>query len=383
MIKPRIMYIVHEFPQISQTYIRAELEALIEDYEISVISIHDPDIAYKEHVPFRKITDIGRMREAVEEFKPDILHSHWLQQIRYLAPLSRETGVPYTIRAHSFDSIRANGIPPRYMRDAVRHFNSDNCLGILAFPFTRALFEKAGIQSRKIHDCFPVIHYPRFYDRSPNGDAVMNVGACIPKKRMQDYLDLATKLPAIQFNLYPMGHQTDKIKAFNNAAGNPVHISECIEPQDMPAEYKKHRWLVYTACWELKTVGWPMAVAEAQASGVGVCVPNIRPDMKDYVGPAGYLYNSLDEVIPLVSGPFSEERRELGFEHAKKSDVFSHKVILTDLWDSVKRKAPHYVWTHGRPSLLRRTSWKLQDAFAKVREKALTRLGPPEQDDGI
>ena len=87
-----------------------------------------------------------------------------------------------------------------------------------------------------------------------------------------------------------------------------------IEPEEMPGEYKKHRWLVYTASRGIGTVGWPMAIAKAQASGAGV------------------LFNSVNEVAEIISKPFPEELREMGFKHGKKSDVFEHKAILTNLW---------------------------------------------------
>jgi hypothetical protein len=31
-----------------------------------------------------------------------------------------------------------------------------------------------------------------------------------------------------------------------------------------------------------------MSIAEAQGAGVGVCMANIRPDLREYVGPAGF-----------------------------------------------------------------------------------------------
>jgi hypothetical protein len=97
-------------------------------------------------------------------------------------------------------------------------------------------------------------------------------------------------------------------------------------------EYKQHQWLVYTAAFELATVGWPMAVAEAQAAGVGVCMPNIRPDLKEYIGNAGYLYDSISEVAEIIAKPVPDEIREAGFLQAKKSDIQEHKHLLTDLW---------------------------------------------------
>ena len=60
---------------------------------------------------------------------------------------------------------------------------------------------------------------------------------------------------------------------------------------------------------------------------------NLRPDLKQYVGEAGYLFNSISEARDIISKPFPEEKRQLGFEHAKKSDVAQHKLILDTLWN--------------------------------------------------
>jgi hypothetical protein len=110
-----------------------------------------------------------------------------------------------------------------------------------------------------------------------------------------------------------------------------------IEPEEMPREYKKHRWLVYTASREIGTVGWPMSIAEAQAAGVGVCIPEVRPDLREYLGGAGFIYESISEVADIISKAVPDEMREMGFEQARKSDIFEHKVILTNLW---KTKIP-------------------------------------------
>lgn len=75
-----------------------------------------------------------------------------------------------------------------------------------------------------------------------------------------------------------------------------------------------------------------MSIAEAQGAGVGVYMANIRPDLRDYVGPAGFLYDSISQVLEIISKPFPAELREMGFEHAKKSDIFSHRASLFKLW---------------------------------------------------
>jgi hypothetical protein len=341
--KPRVMYILNAYPQISETYMESEIEALRDEYEIRVITLSKADLAYRTDTPWQYMSDPALIREAVEEFRPQVLHSHWIVgQISLLAEVSRQTGVPFTVRSHSFDVLwqepsalkrllGRSSVPPD-LAAAIPFLNDDLCLGVLAFPFAVPRLVKAGIHSDKVRGCYPVINYARFHDRSPNGEAVMNMGACLPKKRMEDFLTLAASIPRTEFNLYAMGYDVGKIAQLNESMGTPVTMVAPVEPSEMPREYKKHRWLVLTASREMGTVGWSLSVAEAQASGVGVCFPNLRPDLKEYVGDCGFLYDSIDEVRAIISKPFPDAMRERAFEHARKSDIAMHKSMLTDLW---------------------------------------------------
>src|SRR5262249_32840152 len=206
--------------------------------------------------------------------------------------------------------------------------------------FSRPILEGAGVRGDKLTDCYPVVNFERFHDPSPNGEAVMNLGACLPKKQIEGFLKLATMFPGREFNLYAMGYKIGALAKVNECAGSPVRFVAPVEPEAMRAEYKKHEWLVYTAAPGMNTVGWPMAGAEAQAAGGGVCVPNLRPDLRDYVGPAGFLYDSIAQAAAIIARPFPDDLRQAGFEHAKKSDVGRHKEFLLRLWRQAHAAAP-------------------------------------------
>lgn len=377
MTKPSVLYVLKEYPQISQTYIKAEIEALEQDYDITIVTRKGADIAYRDHRPYRTASSPEDIRRIVDEVKPDLLHSHYLDMLHVVGPLARATGIPFTLRAHSYDTLamtpkslyhRARqrqklGLavklgrrgPARlrptvqwrvkplgqaaHFRQGLRWLDDPLCLGVLAFPYSRPWLVRAGVSAGKITDVFPVIAFDRFYDRGPNGDAVMNTGVATPKKRMEDFLELARRVPERDYHLYAMGYHVDELAAKNAALGSPVQIMGPVEPADMPSEYKKHQWLVYTADFDLATVGWPMAVAEAQASGVGVCMPRIRPDLAQYVGQGGFLYDSIEEVESLVRGPVPQDVREAGFAQARLSDIRAQRHLLTGLWDRVCRPA--------------------------------------------
>lgn len=321
-IKPRVLLFASEYPQVSQSYVLREIEALEADYEISVISRSPACVPARRHVPFECTRDPARIVEIVRELRPHVLHAHYLTFADLLAYVAERTGVPYTIRAHSFDAL-AEGPPIR---------RSDHCLGILAFPFTRARIAARGVPDHAIHDAMPVVDFARFHDRSPNGTGVVNVGACQPKKDFESFVALARSMPRERFELYAIGYRFDALVRHNREHGSPVRVHAAVEHHEMPAVYKRHRWLVYTACRKLATVGWPIAVAEAQASGLGVCMPNLRPDLRDYMGGAGFLYDSIGELPSILSRPVPEEMRERGFEVARRSDVRTQISTLRSLW---------------------------------------------------
>jgi hypothetical protein len=356
--RPRVLYVVRGFPQISQTYVKWELEAVAAAHDVKILSRKPANRPYAHHRPW---TDIRSMEEAVAEaeaFRPDVIHTHYLNQVEFVAELSRRVGVPYTVRSHSFDvmTLRRPSLMGQLKRFVPRHrptylkgkrakralplLNEDNCLGCLAFPFARPLLEKNGVEPGKIVDCYPVVKVAMFKDHGPNGRGVMNVGAAIPKKKMEDFLRLASLVEDVPFTLYAMGYGRAKLEEAAKRSSASIEVKSEIEPEDMPAEYKKHDWLVYTADFDLKSVGWPMAVAEAQAAGVGVCMPNIRPDVAAYIGEGGILYDRIEDVAPLLVKPPSEDLKARGYVQSEKSDIDRHIHLLTDLWTPYLQPGP-------------------------------------------
>ncbi len=271
--------------------------------------------------------DERAIARAVRELEPDVIHSHELDTARRAYEASRAAGVPFTLRTHSYDVM---GLAPERVRSLGAYLNDDHCAGVLGFPFALDPLIAAGVCEERIRVCYPVLDYRRFHDKSANGRAVMNIGACQPKKGMDDFVRLAHALGEKEFNLWAIGFDVASIQRLNDSLGGPLTVMPPTEHEEMPAWYKRHEWLVYTATEP--TVGWPVAVAEAQASGVGVCMQRVRGDIAEYVGDAGFIFDTIDEVVEIISEPFPEEMRSRGFQHAERSDVRSHISILEELW---------------------------------------------------
>jgi hypothetical protein len=324
--------LLDRFSTISQTYMLNEVEAVMVDYDVKIVAPQPPPVPCRRHAPFDVVRSDAQVYDIVSDFRPTLLHSHYFHTAAQTARFAERAGIPFTLRTHSYDVLGKSGPGSAVDAGNVRAVNSEVCAGVLAFPFLRPVLERLGVNASRIIDCFPVVNYRRFHDRSTNGDAVLNVGACLKKKRMQDFVDLGRVVGGI-LNLYAIGGRAEALRRYNDRKGRPIVIHDAAEPDEMPSVYKAHRWLVYTACPRMKAVGWPMAVAEAQAAGLGVCFPDIRPDVADYVGEAGYLYDSIADVPDVIRRPYPDELREIGFEHAKKSDIDVHKHLLTDIWD--------------------------------------------------
>ena len=163
----RVTAILERYPQTSETYITSELRALSPRHDISIISLNSADLPQQHHYPYRlfKSKDENLLIDLVRSQRPQIIHSHYLHQISLISRISEALDVPFTIRTHSYDILaRTLG----KLRSHGEYANNENCLGILAFPFATKFLIKAGVKPEKIHDCFPVVDFQRFYNRDTN-----------------------------------------------------------------------------------------------------------------------------------------------------------------------------------------------------------------------
>jgi len=336
--KPTVLVLVQNYPQLSQTYIKTELNTLLADYEIRIVATSLANREDPEHLPYEHIKELDKIVEYAREVKPCLIHGHYLLHAHIISHVAEELGVPFTIRAHSFDAMVYSDSIPAYVNGLEAITKSELCIGVLAFPFTRHFLENDfKIPSEKITDAPPNVDFHAFYNRRPNGRAILNTGACTPKKKMEDFVNLAAKIPSRTFNLYAIGYSSDEIDNYIIKTQSPVIMADTVPFSKMPPVYKQHGWIVYSACLVIKTVGWPMAIIEAQASGVVACMPNIRPDMEDFLEGSAHLYNDIDELIPIIEGEPSKIKREMGFDNARRYDIRETICLLTDLWQPYLR----------------------------------------------
>ena len=360
--RPRLLYFIVAYPNFSETYMHEEIRSLWNEYDIRIITYRTDSVPRRMSFPYKlipykapclvygKIEAINQeftspnqqdffnsVSAEIEEFKPDILHAHYFGFVVLLRILSEKYKIPFTVRTHSMDILSE----PRAKLEAFcTAANSSWCLRLLAFPENRIRLIEIGINPEKVTACWPVVNYARFYKPEPRPPTrrVMCAGPAIPKKAHNELVDLAEMMKGsgYSFDLYAAGPALKPAQVYNESKGNLVNTTY-VDPDDMPSVYPRYDWLVYPSDRKINKVGLPVAIAEAQASGLGVCwqeLPGRRQEQLDYLGGAGFLFNSIAEVPAILQRPYPVEMRLRGYEAAKRADIADHKRILTETWES-------------------------------------------------
>ena len=361
--RPRVIIFIVCYPNFSETYIHEEIRALYKDYNIKIIAYRASDRPRRDPLPFKiirykdsclvfqpihkinrkfdspnQIKFLKKIDSIIEKFKPDLLHAHYFGLGLLLQKLAERHKIPFTLRTHSMDILSE---PDEKIEALCEAVNSPFCLRVITFPAFRDYLVAHGLQSDKLATCWPVVKFTRFYKpdlRSPTG-RVLCASPAVVKKGQTDFIDLAKIMRGknITFDLYAKGRHLEFTKKYNGNAGNVVNIKYA-DPDDMPDIYPKYDWLVYTSDVKINKVGFPVGIAEAQASGVGVCwqeLPGRKEEQLEYMGNAGFLFKNVAELSPILSQPVSEEMRLSGLENARKCDIEQHINVLTDSWMNI------------------------------------------------
>jgi hypothetical protein len=334
----RILLLYKGYPRISHGYQIYEANELNKKHEVMIISFDwELFTKAKNHLPFILNSPLNELNR-IMKFKPDIIYSHFLETFDLCVRLSNTLKIPFTIKSHSFDILGNDFSTPKKYARAINQ--NKWCLKIIVFPEFVDKLLTFGISSSKLLPMYPTIPVSHFIKlEMENGPHIMSGGAFLPKKNITGFILLSKKIKAMypekQITYYSVNENQiyyDQIMQFNKLHDNPVNFIT-VQPEQMPLEYKKHQWLVYTACPVKKTVGNPLMIAEAQASGVGVIMFNLRSTLKDYVTDDGYLYNTDDEVLEIISRDFDSEKKRRLIELSKQRyDVEDKMKEIESLW---------------------------------------------------
>lgn len=118
----RIVYVLHIFPKLSETFVAGEMAELRRrGVELRILSLLPPREELQHEIIKRAglteitIYNVAKFADVIREFKPHLLHAHFATEATAKArELSALTGVPFTFTAHGYDIHRK---PPADFRE--------------------------------------------------------------------------------------------------------------------------------------------------------------------------------------------------------------------------------------------------------------------------
>ena len=128
----KILLLYKGYPRISHSYQSVEAIELNKNHEIMIIS-YDWELFTKAniHLPFTFNHPLKELKNIIK-FKPDIIHSHYLDTFDVCVKLSETLKIPFTIKSHSFDILDNDFyIPKKYTKQIN---DNKHCLKIIVFP---------------------------------------------------------------------------------------------------------------------------------------------------------------------------------------------------------------------------------------------------------
>ena len=284
----RVLYALWHYPQLSESYVRAELRAAIKrGVEIEVWSQEGVAAPYESEVTVHR----GSLAAAIERFQPEVIHTHWLNLVGQMLDASAASGLPLTARAHGFE------------------FEPDLAMHLASLPRVRALFlfphqvAKCHTVDRKmipLNGMFrPDLYTPAKKDRR----LVMRTGTGLLTKDMQAFMRAAQLCPEHRFLLvlcraYQKESVTDEIVKMNEAMGSPIEIRINLQHEEV-AQLMRRAGIYMHTTGAVEPFGMPVSIAEALATGSYVLARRL-PESEAYLERAGALYENAEEAATFI-----------------------------------------------------------------------------------
>jgi len=279
----KVLYVLGNYPKISETYVAAEIKFMTSHgVEIRVWTCGGSTAGMAEPVPVYR----GGFQEALQSFKPDLVHVHYLVVHYNAIDAAGRAGIPVSVRGHSFDFSR-HAVESLSGRSWVRRF--------YLFPHFAEAFpgnpKVMGITVAYDPDGFP----PGPKDRR----LVLRTTAAKPNKGLGDFIRAAELCPNHRFTLVANVVEPGWMPTLRAMAGSRVQLRE-----DLPNEEAAR--LTGLAGIYLDTsdpgghpFGMPISVAEAMGTGSLVLIRE-SPAAVAYVGQGGMTYRSAEDAARII-----------------------------------------------------------------------------------
>lgn len=277
----KILYVVHHYCQLSETYIDWEMEYFVRLGAIIEIYADHPQPAAPVPHTKRVYSDLS---EALRLFRPDHIHVHWMNIALIHQHRLRESGVPMTVRVHGFEWDGQMAIYLLRTIPNLRHIFVYRSSMVLE---RRMIAIPVGMNPR--------LHYPDIIPRHDRR-SVLRVVAGLPNKDIEFFLELADRLAdEFEFTLCII-HANTRETYTDEIARRKTRCRVLVDVprEDVPALMRASGIYLHTN--NDPKIGQPISIVEAMACGCYVLVRD-HPSFLQIVRDAGKGYASMDDAI--------------------------------------------------------------------------------------
>jgi glycosyltransferase involved in cell wall biosynthesis len=303
----RILGVNDMFPLISETYVREELNSLVQ---------FGADIAWYRRAPGPAPMPVPEpvfddFEQALEIVQPDLAMVHWLTTANVSVPLFERHELPFGVRAHSFD----------FDRDLLRKLQSHPlCIGAWVYP--SAEFTTPGA-----HSLTPIFASEESLPPpAAIRDKVVSISAGLPKKDWPllldafDQIQMGDRRVIVGVTIDFEDNPSELVRACEQL-GNPPLVQLNMVREDVLALLSRTAVSIYTLHPDAR-FGMPMSIVDALCAGCSVVVPD-RPEALEFAGPDARPYRTAEDIARqvhevLAGGPGVRAEWERNMEYARK-----------------------------------------------------------------
>ncbi|UCV18273.1 glycosyltransferase family protein [Ferribacterium limneticum] len=336
----RILVIGRAYPHAAHNYLNSEVDYLSSRAQVLVLSPNQPRAPFYSPVDFNYFDNVGELVALARQFKPDFIISWLLPNHCYARQVADALDVPFVLKLHTPDRIIIDPARlPLKKRLATyllseqfvsRHYlvssssirktaASRNFKGVYCIPLLKEEISRF-FPPEKVFDLQSRLFFDRFHDESPNGDGVMVLGSLLDRR--EGDAAFARIISAIKgpVDWYPMPTPGCLWINLPNLPAN-LRVMKYVPPSEMPALYKKYKALIQIGRGYYSR-GISMSVIEAQASGVAVVAPSLRPDYDAWVeNGGGHVFHDESEIPGILERIPDPAMRQKGFNSASQHDM--------------------------------------------------------------